>query len=146
MPKLEIDETMIRKLAHLLEETGLTELEYEAGQQRIRVTRAHSNSVAAASPAGAPAASSAPAAPADDALPEGAILSPMVGTAYIAPEPGAEPFIAVGAKVTKGQTLLVIEAMKVMNPLPAPKAGTVTQVMVSDGMPVEYGQLLLVLE
>jgi acetyl-CoA carboxylase biotin carboxyl carrier protein len=89
---------------------------------------------------------SAPAAPADDALPEGAILSPMVGTAYIAPEPGAEPFIAVGAKVTKGQTLLVIEAMKVMNPLPAPKAGTVTQVMVSDGMPVEYGQPLLVLE
>jgi acetyl-CoA carboxylase biotin carboxyl carrier protein len=146
MPKLEIDETLIRKLAHLLEETGLTELEYEAGQQRIRVTRAHSNSVAAASPAGTPAALSAPAAPADDALPEGAILSPMVGTAYIAPEPGAEPFIAVGAKVTKGQTLLVIEAMKVMNPLPAPKAGTVTQVMVSDGMPVEYGQPLLVLE
>ena len=148
MPKLEIDETLIRKLAHLLEETGLTELEYEAGQQRIRVTRAHVNSVGPG-PAAGPALTAAPAAaatPADDALPEGAVLSPMVGTAFISPEPGADPFITVGAKVTKGQTLLIIEAMKVMNPLPAPKAGTVTQVMVSDGMPIEFGQPLLVIE
>jgi acetyl-CoA carboxylase biotin carboxyl carrier protein len=151
MPKLEIDEALVRKLAVLLEETGLTELEFEAGQQRIRVTRGgsvgavvNSNPVALSAHtalAGAAAAAAAPESP-----PLNALLSPMVGTAYLAPEPGAAPFVSVGAKVAKGDTMLIIEAMKVMNPLPAPRAGTVSQVLVSDGMPVEFGQPLLVID
>jgi acetyl-CoA carboxylase biotin carboxyl carrier protein len=150
MPKLEIDEALVRKLAVLLEETGLTELEFEAGQQRIRVTRGgsvgavvNSTPVALSAQAGNP---SAPAAAAPESAPQNAVVSPMVGTAYLAPEPGAAPFVAVGAKVAKGDTLLIIEAMKVMNPLPAPRAGTVSQVLVSDGMPVEFGQALLVID
>ena len=149
MPKLEIDEALVRKLALLLEETGLTELEFEAGQQRIRVTRGGvMNAVAMPAPAphaAAPAvAATAPAAP--ESPPQNAVLSPMVGTAYVASEPGAAPLVSVGSKVAKGDTLLIIEAMKVMNPLPAPRAGTVTQVFVSDGMPVEFGQPLLVID
>ena len=152
MPKLEIDEALVRKLAVLLEETGLTELEFEAGQQRILVTRGGSvgavvNSAPVALSAQA-AIHSAPAAaaPASESPPQNAVVSPMVGTAYLAPEPGAAPFVAVGARVAKGDTLLIIEAMKVMNPLPAPRAGTVSQVFVSDGMPVEFGQALLVID
>ena len=149
MPKLEIDEALVRKLAVLLEETGLTELEFEAGQQRIRVTRggavAMVNSVPAAAPAqGSAAVPSTPAAP--EAPPQNAVLSPMVGTTYVAPEPGAAPFVSVGAKVAKGDTLLIIEAMKVMNPLHAARPGTVTQIFVEDGTPVEFGQPLLVIE
>jgi acetyl-CoA carboxylase biotin carboxyl carrier protein len=150
MPKLEIDEALVRKLAVLLEETGLTELEFEAGQQRIRVTRGapvgavvNSAPVALSAPAATPAAA---AAAAPESPPQNAVVSPMVGTAYLAPEPGAAPFISVGTKVAKGDTLLIIEAMKVMNPLPAPRAGTVSQVLVSDGMPVEFGQALLVID
>jgi acetyl-CoA carboxylase biotin carboxyl carrier protein len=151
MPKLEIDEALVRKLAVLLEETGLTELEFEAGQQRIRVTRGGAVSAAANNAAPALAVSTAPAAQASapaspETPPQNAILSPMVGTAYVAPEPGAAPFVSVGAKVAKGDTLLIIEAMKVMNPLHAARAGTVTQIFVSDGMPVEFGQPLLVIE
>ena len=149
MPKLEIDEALVRKLAVLLEETGLTELEFEAGQQRIRVTRGGAMS-ALVNAAPAPVATQQTAAPAaaaaSESPPQNALLSPMVGTAYLAPEPGAAPFISVGAKVAKGDTLLIIEAMKVMNPLPAPRAGTVSQVLVSDGMPVEFGQPLLVID
>jgi acetyl-CoA carboxylase biotin carboxyl carrier protein len=151
MPKLEIDEGLVRKLALLLEETGLTELEFEAGQQRIRVTRGAAVAAGHApasltGPAPAAAAQAAPATPAAETPPQNAVLSPMVGTAYLAAEPGAAPFVAAGAKVAKGDTLLIIEAMKVMNPLPAPRAGTVTQILVSDGMPVEFGQPLLVIE
>jgi acetyl-CoA carboxylase biotin carboxyl carrier protein len=150
MPKLEIDEALVRKLAVLLEETGLTELEFEAGQQRIRVTRGgaigammNSTPVAlSAQPAAAPAA----AAGSPESPPQNAVVSPMVGTAYLAPEPGVAPFVSIGSKVAKGDTLLIIEAMKVMNPLPAPRAGTVSQVLVSDGMPVEFGQPLLVID
>ena len=152
MPKLEIDEALVRKLAVLLEETGLTELEFEAGQQRIRVTRGgsvgavvNSAPVALSAQAAVPSAPAA-AAPASESPPQNAVVSPMVGTAYLAPEPGAAPFVAVGARVAKGDTLLIIEAMKVMNPLPAPRAGTVSQVFVSDGMPVEFGQALLVID
>jgi acetyl-CoA carboxylase biotin carboxyl carrier protein len=152
MPKLEIDEALVRKLAVLLEETGLTELEFEAGQQRIRVTRGgsvgavvNSNPVALSAHT-ALAGAAAPPAPAPESPPLNALLSPMVGTAYLAPEPGAAPFVSVGAKVAKGDTMLIIEAMKVMNPLPAPRAGTVSQVLVSDGMPVEFGQPLLVID
>jgi acetyl-CoA carboxylase biotin carboxyl carrier protein len=141
----------VRKLAVLLEETGLTELEFEAGQQRIRVTRggtvsaAMNNAAPALAIAPAPAASSS-APMAAETPPQNAILSPMVGTVYVAPEPGAAPFVSAGAKVAKGDTLLIIEAMKVMNPLHAARAGTVTQIFVSDGMPVEFGQPLLVVE
>ena len=121
MPKLEIDEALVRKLALLLEETGLTELEFEAGQQRIRVTRGTSvltTSVVNSTPA--PVQASAVSAPASassampEAPPHNAVLSPMVGTAYVAPEPGSPPFVSVGGKVAKGDTLLIIEAMKVM--------------------------------
>jgi acetyl-CoA carboxylase biotin carboxyl carrier protein len=150
MPKLEIDEALVRKLAVLLEETGLTELEFEAGQQRIRVTRGgsvgaavNSTPVALSAQAAIPAAAVA-AAP--ESPPQNAVVSPMVGTAYLAPEPGAAPFVSLGTKVAKGDTLLIIEAMKVMNPLPAPRAGTISQVLVSDGMPVEFGQALLVID
>ena len=149
MPKLEIDEALVRKLALLLEETGLTELEFEAGQQRIRVTRGGSPVTTAANstPGPMPApAGFAPAPPAAEIPPQNAVLSPMVGTAYVAPEPGAAPFVSVGAKVAKGDTLLVIEAMKVMNALHAQRAGVVTQIFVLDGMPVEFGQPLLVIE
>jgi acetyl-CoA carboxylase biotin carboxyl carrier protein len=148
MPKLEVDEALVRKLAGLLDETGLTELEYEAGQQRIRVTRAAThNTVAVAVPTPAPAVATAlPIPAAAESPPQNAVLSPMVGTAYAAPEPGAAPFVTVGSRVAKGDTLLIIEAMKVMNPLTAPRAGTVTQLLVSDGMPVEFGQPLLVIE
>jgi acetyl-CoA carboxylase biotin carboxyl carrier protein len=151
MPKLEIDEALVRKLAVLLEETGLTELEFEAGQQRIRVTRGgsvgavvNSTPVALSAQTAAAPGQAVPAAP--ESPPQNAVVSPMVGTAYLAPEPGAAPFVSVGSKVAKGDTLLIIEAMKVMNPLPAPRAGTVSQVMVSDGMPVEFGQPLLVID
>ena len=152
MPKLEIDEALVRKLAVLLEETGLTELEFEAGQQRIRVTRggtvsaAMNNAAPALAIAPAPAASSPATPTAAETPPQNAILSPMVGTVYVAPEPGSAPFVSAGAKVAKGDTLLIIEAMKVMNPLHAARAGTVTQIFVSDGMPVEFGQPLLVIE
>jgi acetyl-CoA carboxylase biotin carboxyl carrier protein len=153
MPKLEIDEALVRKLALLLEETGLTELEFEAGQQRIRVTRGTSvltTSVVNSTPA--PVQASAVSAPASassampEAPPHNAVLSPMVGTAYVAPEPGSPPFVSVGGKVAKGDTLLIIEAMKVMNPLHAQRAGTVVQIFVTDGMPVEFGQPLMVIE
>ena len=149
MPKLEIDEALVRKLAVLLEETGLTELEFEAGQQRIRVTRGGTVAAmvnSAPAPIAPASAAPVPAASGSESPPQNALLSPMVGTAYLAPEPGAAPFVSVGSKVAKGDTLLIIEAMKVMNPLPAPRAGTVSQVMVSDGMPVEFGQPLLVID
>ncbi len=151
MPKFDVDEELLRKLAKLLGETGLTEIEYESGGHRIRVNRggtAQPASLAvsvAPAPAAAPAAAPAPAAAASGP-PAGAVLSPMVGTAYLAAEPGATPFVRAGDKVKKGQTLLIIEAMKVMNPIPAPEAGTVEAVLISDGQPVEYGEALLILK
>lgn len=153
MAKLEPDDKLIRKLAALLDETGLSEIEYEAGGQRIRVGRttvtAHA-APAAAAPALAPSASPAPVAEprqaSADAVPQGAIVSPMVGTVYVAPEPGAAPFVRAGDEVQQGQTLLIIEAMKVMNPLTSPRAGKVTQILVQDGQPVEFGEPLIVVE
>jgi acetyl-CoA carboxylase biotin carboxyl carrier protein len=148
MPKFDVDDALVRKLAALLNETGLTEIEYETGEQRIRVTRGGATTVAVAPQAAVPASTAAvamPAAPAaSEGPPPGAVLSPMVGTAYAASEPGAAPFIKVGDKVAKGQTLLIIEAMKVMNPIPAPHGGTVQQILFTDGRPVEYGEVLLV--
>jgi len=147
MPKLDIDEGLLRKLAQLLHETGLTEIEYENNGQRIRVNRGGGPTVIAAAPAAvaAPAGGGATPQPAPAGPPAGAVTSPMVGTAYLAPEPGAEPFVKTGDKVKKGQTLLIIEAMKVMNPIPAPEAGTVEAILINDGQPVEYGEPLLVL-
>ena len=143
------DGALIRELALLLDETGLTEIEIERAGLRVRVAR--NISIAAAMPANfAPAASAsatAAAAPeADLSQHPGVVPSPMVGTAYWAPEPGAKPFIEVGAKVSVGQTLVIIEAMKTMNQIPSPRAGTVTQILVEDGQPVEFGEPLVIIE
>lgn len=147
------DSALVRELALLLDETSLTEIEIERAGLRLRVAR--NISVAATMPvpmAGAPAAlpvaAAAPAAAAGPDLSKhpGAVSSPMVGTAYWAPEPGAKPFIEVGSKVSVGQTLLIIEAMKTMNQIPSPRAGTVTQILIEDGQPVEYGEPLVIIE
>lgn len=145
------DGALIRELALLLDETNLTEIEVERAGMRVRVAR--NISVAAAmppmgympAPAAAPA-TAAVAAPADVAKHPGAVPSPMVGTLYRASEPGARPFVEVGTKVAVGQTLVIIEAMKTMNQIPAPRAGTVTQILVEDGKPVEYGEPLVIIE
>jgi acetyl-CoA carboxylase biotin carboxyl carrier protein len=143
------DSALIRELALLLDETSLTEIEIERAGLRVRVAR--NLSIAASVPANVqvPAAApstAAPAASADMAKHPGAVPSPMVGTAYWASEPGAKPFVEVGAKVSVGQTLLIIEAMKTMNQIPSPRAGTVTQVLVEDGQPVEFGEPLVIIE
>lgn len=145
--KEKIDAAMIREMAALLDETGLGEIEYETEEVRIRVAKPGSAPVTSiiAPPAAAPAAAAEPAAaPAGD-LP-GTVPSPMVGTAYLTPEPGAEPFVRQGDTVRKGQTIAIVEAMKVMNPIPAPRDGTVTKIMISNGQPVEFGEPLMVLE
>jgi len=149
MPPFDIDPEAIRKLAELMTETGLSEIELAEGDRKLRVSRAVA---AAASPAvhftaaAAAPATAAPAAAATPATHPGAVISPMVGTAYLQAEPGAPPFAAVGSQVKVGDTLLIIEAMKVMNPIKASKGGTVTQVLVSDGQPVEYGEPLMIVE
>jgi acetyl-CoA carboxylase biotin carboxyl carrier protein len=142
------DSALIRELALLLDETSLTEIEIERAGLRLRVAR--NVSIAASVPpyAQAPAAAppAAPVASPDMAKHPGAVPSPMVGTAYWASEPGAKPFIEVGTKVSVGQTLLIIEAMKTMNQIPSPRAGTVTQILVEDGQPVEFGEPLVIIE
>jgi acetyl-CoA carboxylase biotin carboxyl carrier protein len=145
------DSALIRELALLLDETNLSEIEIERAGLRVRVAR--NIQIAAAVPPSyqPPAAVSAgaavtPADVADMAKHPGAVPSPMVGTAYWASEPGAKPFIEVGAKVSIGQTLLIIEAMKTMNQIPSPRAGTVTQILVEDGQPVEFGEPLVIIE
>ena len=147
------DSALVRELALLLDETSLTEIEIERAGLRLRVAR--NISVAATMPApmayAAPvpvtATAAAPAAAAADMSKHpGAVTSPMVGTAYWAPEPGAKPFIEVGSKVSVGQNLLIIEAMKTMNQIPSPRAGTVTQILVEDGQPVEFGEPLVIIE
>jgi acetyl-CoA carboxylase biotin carboxyl carrier protein len=149
MAKFEIDEDAVRKLAALLEDTGLAEIEYESNGQRVRLARngvaAPMAYAAAPAPAGAPAAPS-PAASGDDSKHPGAVLSPMVGTAYLASQPGAAPFIKLGDSVASGQTLCIIEAMKTFNPIRAPKAGKVTKINISDGQPVEFGEPLMIVE
>jgi acetyl-CoA carboxylase biotin carboxyl carrier protein len=146
MSKFDIDEALIRKLAKLLKETGLTEIEFETDDARIRVNAGASGPAIAAAPAVAAAAAPAALAPANaDAPAAGSISSPMVGTAYLSPEPNAAAFVKVGDRIAKGQTILIIEAMKVMNPIPAPHAGTVTQILVQDGQPVEFGEPLMVI-
>ncbi len=151
MAKLEFDEALVRRLSELLDETGLTEIEYESEGRRIRVAR--NSGVAAAGPAAADSASAATPAPGaaesphgDQDIPANAVRAPMVGTAYTAAEPGESAFVSLGDEVEQGQTLVIIEAMKVMNPIPSPRAGTVSQIMVQDGQPVEYGEPLMVID
>jgi acetyl-CoA carboxylase biotin carboxyl carrier protein len=147
-----VDQQLIRDLALILDETNLTEIEVEQDDMRVRVSRQSSGAVhyAPPAPAMAPAPSSAPAAapaepaPADKA--RNAVPSPMVGTAYLAPAPGAKPFIEVGQSVKEGQTLLIIEAMKTMNQIPSPRSGTVTAILCEDAQPVEFGEPLVVIE
>ena len=148
------DSALIRELALLLDETSLTEIEIERAGLRVRVAR--NISIAAGIPAGLAAVAAAPAAAVASAASAtigtdfskhpGVVPSPMVGTAYWAPEPGAKPFIEVGSKVSAGQTLLIIEAMKTMNQIPSPRAGTVTQILIEDGQPVEFGEPLVIIE
>jgi acetyl-CoA carboxylase biotin carboxyl carrier protein len=148
---MRIEADLVRQLAELLNQNDLTEIEVEDGDRKIVVKR---NVMVAAAPVPAPAAAApappaAPSAPAAAVAPAnhpGAVKSPMVGTVFLAGEPGAKPFVSPGAKVKEGDTLLIIEAMKVMNPIVAPRAGTVSQVLVVDAQPVEYDQPLVILE
>lgn len=144
MAKSTVDSEQIRELAKLLEETGLAEVEITEGDRSIRVVR---NGIAAAGTpmASAPAPVAAAAAANDEPHP-GSVTSPMVGTVYLAANPDAEPFVKAGNQVSEGDTLFIIEAMKVMNPIPAPRTGTVKSVLVDDGQPVEFGEPLLILE
>ena len=146
--KTNVDQDLIRELAKLLEETGLSELEIEQEGVRVRVARG-ARTVAAAIPAPvahvAAAAAAAPAA-ADAGKHPGAVTSPMVGTAYLAPSPGAKNFVEVGTRVKAGDTVLIIDAMKTMNQIPAPRSGTVTKILVEDGQPVEFGEPLVIIE
>ncbi len=148
-----VDKEMIRDLADLLKETELTEIEVETEEFKIRVARNAGGGAVqyAPPPVAAPTTTAAPAAsgdkPAGDAASHaGAVTSPMVGTVYVAPEPGAAAFVQVGDSVSEGDTLLIIEAMKTMNPIPAPKSGKVKQVLVQDAQPVEFGEALIVIE
>ena len=146
------EQALIRELAELLNETGLTEIEIEKSGLKVRVARSIQTTAiapvaaAAAAPAAQKPAETTAAAAVDAAAHPGAVKSPMVGTAYRAPEPGAANFVEVGTVVGEGQTLLIIEAMKTMNHIPAPRAGTVTRVLVEDNQPVEYGEPLVIIE
>jgi acetyl-CoA carboxylase biotin carboxyl carrier protein len=149
--KNDIDQQLIRDLAGILNDTNLTEIEVESDDLRVRVSRqaaAQSYSIPAAPPAAIPApqapAAAQPATVADTA--KNAVPSPMVGTAYRSPAPGSDPFIQVGQSVREGQTLIIIEAMKTMNQIPSPRAGTVSAILVEDGQPVEYGEPLVVID
>lgn len=148
---MNIDTALVRELAEMLADTGLTEIQVEDGERKIKVSRGggvapvvhHAPSVAAPQPA--PAAAAAPPPAAAPALDPNAVKSPMVGTAYLSPEPGAAAFVSVGQAVKEGDTLLIIEAMKVMNPIAAPRSGTVTAVLVDNAQPVEFDQPLIVI-
>ncbi len=147
--KLAIDPDLVRELARLLEETGLSEIEFERDGQRVRVARQMQALAAGPSRLG-PAASVplpvAEAGPIDPAKHPGVVTSPMVGTAYVGPEPGSRPFVEVGTRVQTGDTLLIVEAMKTMNQIPSPRTGTVIQVLIEDGQPVEFGEPLMIIE
>jgi acetyl-CoA carboxylase biotin carboxyl carrier protein len=137
---------MIRDLAAILQETGLSEIEIEKAGLRVRVARQLQMAAVHASPIAASVAGAPTAKKNDLSSHPGLVSSPMVGTAYAAPSPGAPPFVKVGDMVAEGQTLLIIEAMKTMNQIPAPRAGRITQIIVSDGQPVEFGEPLMIIE
>ena len=150
---MDLDKDLIRELAALLEETGLSEIEISENDVHIRVAKGGTTSVVSA--VAAPhAASSQPAAteeaegrgPVDLANHPGAITSPMVGTAYLSPDPNSPPFVSVGDTVKEGQTVMIVEAMKTMNAIPAPKGGKVTQILVANAQPVEYDEVLMIIE
>ncbi len=144
-----VDHDLIRQLAQLLDETGLTEIEFERDGQRVRVARQAEGFAVAPARAAAPTDGPVPAtvaAPLDPAKHPGVVTSPMVGTAYVGAEPGARPFVEVGSRVEVGDTLLIVEAMKTMNQIPSPRGGTVIQVLIEDGQPVEYGEPLMIVE
>ncbi|MDB5683229.1 MAG: acetyl-CoA carboxylase biotin carboxyl carrier [Sphingomonas bacterium] len=151
---MQVDPDLVRQLAELLDATQLTEIEVQDGDRRIRVARkaaaVHAGPTYAAAPAAAPAALHPPVAAADPAAPAGehpgTIRSPMVGTVYLSAEPGGKPFVGPGDKVAAGDTLLIVEAMKVMNPILSPRAGTVRTLIVENGQPVEFDQPLVVVE
>lgn len=149
MGGFDIDDDLIRRLADLMEEKGLSEIELSEDNRSVRVSRASKNttvSVPAMAQAAAPDAAAQPATQdAPKQTGEGAVTSPMVGTVYRSPEPGAPAYVDVGASVNEGQTLMIVEAMKVMNPIRAPKSGTVTEIMVQNGQPVEFGEVLLII-
>jgi acetyl-CoA carboxylase biotin carboxyl carrier protein len=148
-----IDAAAIRELAELLTETGLTEIEIEQGGMRLRVVRQAAAVAYAQGPAAQPvsAASASQLASAEAPMPKregpspGAVTSPMVGTVYMSPQPGAAPFVKVGDRVKEGDTLLIVEAMKTMNPIVAPRAGTISEICINESQPVEFGQTLLIL-
>jgi acetyl-CoA carboxylase biotin carboxyl carrier protein len=146
--KSAVDHDLIRELAKLLEETGLTEIEFERNGERVRVARRAKRAAAPAATMSAPSAM----VPAEDAGPvdhtgnPGLVTSPMVGTAYLGAEPGARAYVEIGSRVRAGETLLIVEAMKTMNQIPAPRAGTVTQILIEDGQPVEFGEPLMIVE
>lgn len=142
--KIAVDPELVKELARMLDENNLNEIEVQRGDQRVRVARGGKVETVVSAPPARKAA--AAAAPADLAKHPGAVLSPMVGTVYRSPEPGAKPFVEDGTVVSEGQTILIVEAMKTMNAIPAPRAGTVTRILVEDGQPVEYGEPLLILE
>jgi acetyl-CoA carboxylase biotin carboxyl carrier protein len=147
MPKFDVDGDLVRKLAALLDETGLVELEFASGENRIRVVRSTGAATAAVAPAPAqPAADRPEQDTAGAEPPPGTVTAPMVGTVYLSPEPGAAPFIKPGDTVTEGQTLLLIEAMKTFNPVRAPRSARIARILVADGSPVEYGEGLVILE
>ncbi|TPE64598.1 acetyl-CoA carboxylase biotin carboxyl carrier protein [Sandaracinobacter neustonicus] len=145
--KMRVEIELVKQLASLLDETNLTEIEVHDGERAIRVARGSAAPVAvAAAPVAAAPVAAAPAAAAPAAEHPGAVKSPMVGTAYLAPEPGAADYITVGKAVKEGETLLIVEAMKVMNPITAPKAGTVKAILIANEQPVEYDQPLVIIE
>jgi acetyl-CoA carboxylase biotin carboxyl carrier protein len=153
-----IDTKVVRKLADILKDTGLTEIEVETGGLKIRVAReltaaapaAVYQTVASAPAPAAPAAAPVVAAPVAEAAPAAAagdkVKSPMVGTVYLSSQPGADTFVKVGQSVAEGQTLLIVEAMKTMNPIPSPRAGKIVEILVSDAQPVEFGEPLVIIE
>ncbi len=144
-----IDHEVIRDLAKLLDETGLSEIQFERDGVSIRVARHLNTPVARARPPEVPVsvpAATPAAVPIDPEQHPGVVASPMVGIAYLGPAPGARPFVEVGGQVMSGETLVIIEAMKTMNQIPAPRSGTVTQILVEDGQPVEYGEPLMIIE
>ncbi|MDX6748971.1 acetyl-CoA carboxylase biotin carboxyl carrier protein [Geminicoccaceae bacterium 1502E] len=154
MSKLEIDIDYIAQLAELLQRTGLTEIEIGQGEAKIRVAKQIQTVMEVSAPvhqhapqlqAAAPAPAAEPA-PVSDAAHPGVITSPMVGTAYLAGEPGSPPFVTVGQEVHEGATLLIIEAMKVMNSIRAPRSGRVTKIFIENAAPVEYGEPLMIIE
>jgi acetyl-CoA carboxylase biotin carboxyl carrier protein len=149
--KPEVNRELILELTKLLDETGLTEIEIEQDGQRVRVARGGGVAPQAPAPRTTRAAAPQPvaesvAAPLDPAKHPGVVISPMVGTAYAGAEPGAKPFVEIGSKVKAGDTLLIIEAMKTMNQIPAPRAGTIKQILFEDGQPVEFGEPLAIIE